>query len=37
VFNWDKKKIEFGLNIDCQNQASIKSAEKAYKSKGKEN
>lgn len=37
VFNWDKKKIEFGVNIDCQNQASIKQAEKAFKSKGKEN
>jgi hypothetical protein len=24
------------VNIDCQNQASIKSAEKAFKSKGKE-
>lgn len=37
MFNWDKKKIEFGVNVDCSNLASIKSAEKAFKSKGKEN
>lgn len=37
VFNWDQKKIEFGVNVECQNQASIKPAEKAFKSKGKQN
>lgn len=37
VFNWDKKRIEFGVNIDSANVASIKSSEKAFKSKGKEN
>ena len=29
--------MEFGVNIECQSFASIKPAEKAFKSKGKEN
>ena len=37
VFNWDKKSIEFGVNVEASSLASIKSAEKAFKSKGKEN
>ena len=37
VFNWDKKAIEFGVNADSGGVASIRSAEKAFKSKGKEN
>jgi hypothetical protein len=37
VFNWDKKSIEFGVNIDNKNVASIKTAEKAFKIKGKKN
>jgi len=37
VFNWDTKSIEFGVNVEAANLASIKSADKAFKSKGKDN
>lgn len=37
VFNWDSKRIEFGVNIEAENKASIKNADKAFKKKGKEN
>lgn len=37
IFNWDQKRIEFGVNIEAQDRASIKNADKAFKKKGKEN
>lgn len=37
VFNWDQRRIEFGVNIEAQHRASIKNADKAFKKKGKPN
>lgn len=37
VFNWDSRRIEFGVNIEAEHRASIKNADKAFKKKGKEN
>ena len=37
VFNWESKQIEFGLNREATDYASIKPAEKAFTERGKPN
>ena len=37
VFNWDKRRIEFGVNREATGKASITSAEEAFQQRGKPN
>lgn len=37
VFNWEKRRIEFGVNRDATGKASISSAEEAFQQRGKPN